>query len=278
MKHIVGFSGGIDSQAAARWVLNRYGPEDVILLNSLAGRNEHPLTEEFIAWYSANVHQVVQVVPVVRDLYAKGETIEAKGLAPDTELTFELLAALKGRFPSRRAQFCTTFLKIFPSRRWIAENVTDDYCRYAGVRRDESAARREVPAKEWDEVFDCMLYRPVVDWTKAQCFELVKAHEGRWNELYDLGFGRVGCAPCVNSGKDDILRWAQRFPAMIDKLRGWEQRTQRTFFPPMVPGKRINWVDEVVAWAGTVHGGRQLGLHVLEPRGTGCENKWGFCE
>jgi len=278
MKHIVGFSGGIDSQAAARWVLNRYPAQDVILLNSLAGRNEHPLTEEFIAWYSGNVHPVVQVVPLVRDLYAKSETIEGKGLAPDTELTFELLARLKGRFPARRSQFCTTYLKLEPSRRWIDENITDDYCRYVGVRRDESVARHDVPEKEWDELFDCMLYRPVVDWTKPQCFRFIKDHEGRWNELYDLGFTRVGCAPCVNSGKEDILRWAQRFPAMIDKVRGWEERTKRTFFPPTVPGKHINWVDEVVSWAGTVHGGRQLGLHVLETRGTGCENKWGFCE
>ena len=37
MKHIVGFSGGIDSQAAALWVLNRFPREDVILLNSDAG-------------------------------------------------------------------------------------------------------------------------------------------------------------------------------------------------------------------------------------------------
>ena len=41
MKHIVGFSGGIDSQACARWVLNRFPVEDVILLNSDAGGNEH---------------------------------------------------------------------------------------------------------------------------------------------------------------------------------------------------------------------------------------------
>lgn len=53
MKHIVGFSGGIDSQACARWVLNRYPAGEVILLNSDAGGNEHPLTTEFIAWYSA---------------------------------------------------------------------------------------------------------------------------------------------------------------------------------------------------------------------------------
>lgn len=34
MKHIVGFSGRIDSQACARWVLNRYPVADVILTNS----------------------------------------------------------------------------------------------------------------------------------------------------------------------------------------------------------------------------------------------------
>lgn len=48
MKHIVGFSGGIDSQACARWVLNRFPKEDVILTNSDAGGNEHPLTTEFV--------------------------------------------------------------------------------------------------------------------------------------------------------------------------------------------------------------------------------------
>jgi 7-cyano-7-deazaguanine synthase in queuosine biosynthesis len=47
-KHIVGFSGGIDSQACARWVLDRFPGEDVILLNSDAGGNEHPLTTSFV--------------------------------------------------------------------------------------------------------------------------------------------------------------------------------------------------------------------------------------
>lgn len=33
MKHIVGFSGGVDSQATAGWVLEQCPPEDVILCN-----------------------------------------------------------------------------------------------------------------------------------------------------------------------------------------------------------------------------------------------------
>ena len=59
MKHVVGFSGGIDSQACALWVRNRFPREDVILLNSDAGGNEHPLTVEFVERYSATVHPVV---------------------------------------------------------------------------------------------------------------------------------------------------------------------------------------------------------------------------
>jgi len=33
MKHIVGFSGGIDSQAALRFVRNRFGNDNVIAWN-----------------------------------------------------------------------------------------------------------------------------------------------------------------------------------------------------------------------------------------------------
>jgi tRNA U34 2-thiouridine synthase MnmA/TrmU len=58
MKHIVGFSGGIDSQEAAARVINKFGAEDTILLNSDAGQNEDPLTIWFIENYSKNVHEV----------------------------------------------------------------------------------------------------------------------------------------------------------------------------------------------------------------------------
>jgi len=37
-KHVVGFSGGIDSQACAGWVLERFPKDDVIRTNSGVGR------------------------------------------------------------------------------------------------------------------------------------------------------------------------------------------------------------------------------------------------
>jgi 3'-phosphoadenosine 5'-phosphosulfate sulfotransferase (PAPS reductase)/FAD synthetase len=279
VKHLVGFSGGIDSQACARWVLNRFPAEDVILLNSDAGGNEHPITTEFVRWYSANIHPVIEISPEVQDMAGRSPgKIAELGLQPTDPMDFGTMAQIKGRFPASRSQFCTHHLKLEPQKRWIETHMPDaEIIRYSGVRRDESRRRSNQPLESWDEFYDCTLLCPIADWTKTMCFDYAKAHDGKYNELYTLGFNRVGCAPCINSGKDDILAWATRFPEMIDKVRRWEQQVGRTFFPPMVPGMQINFVDDVVQWAHTVHGGKQMGLHVLVER-PACESRYGLCE
>lgn len=283
-KHIVGFSGGIDSQACARWVLNRFPKEDVILTNSNAGGNEHPITDEFVDRYSKLIHPVVKVNGIIADMWETPGFAETKGYDGNAPLDFETLIKIKGRPPSRKAQFCTEKLKLVPQRRWIRQQFGPGgayegwgYFRYTGVRRDESQARAKQPYEQWDDWYDCPLFAPLMDWTKQMCFDYVKAFGEEVNPLYTMGFGRVGCAPCINSGKEDILNWATRFPEMIDKLRGWEQRTGRTFFHPCVPGKYTNTVDEVVEWAKTSRGGRQQPFSIFHER-EACESKYGLCE
>lgn len=278
MKHIVGFSGGIDSQAATLWVLNRYPKEDVIVLNSPAGGNEHPLTTEHVEWFSKNVHPVTVVPALIRDMWVKEETCHEHGLDPDAELTFLKMVEIKGRFPSRMAQFCTEKLKLVPIRRWVKSNVSGEFERYAGVRRDESPARERTVARCWDDFFRCFVNHVIYDWTKQMAFDYVQSHGQQINPLYKLGFKRVGCAPCINSGKDDILAWSQRAPEMIDKVDGWEKQTGRTFFAPCVPGMEINFVRDVVAWAQTDRGGKQPNMfRVLDDR-PACESAYGLCE
>lgn len=286
MKHIVGFSGGIDSQACARWVLNRYSKEDVILTNSNAGGNEHPLTVEFIDWYSETVHPVVRVNAVIADMWATPGFAETKGYDGNAVLDFPTMAEIKGRFPSRVAQFCTEILKLNPQKRWIekqfghgGEWAGQDYVRYTGVRRDESEARKNTVYERWDAWLDCPLLAVIFDWPKQMCFDYVKACGEKINELYTLGFDRVGCAPCINSGKDDITNWAIRFPEMIDKVDLWEQRTGRTFFHAIrIPGMpRIVGVRDVVRWAMTKRGGRQDLFPIMHER-QGCESSYGLCE
>lgn len=319
MKCVLGFSGGVDSQAAALWLRQRYPAEDVILTNCDPGGNEHPVTTEFIAWYSANVHPVITITPIVADMAGRGRAaIERMGLAPTDPLTFDVLAQIKGCWPASQSQFCTTHLKLEPMRRWCWENghpgfgaatlndprkrrdgtlwrpygdgpqpagiLSDGFERYAGVRRDESRRRRDVADREFDDFFLCWLNRPIAAWSKIDCFDSLRAAGERWNPLYDLGFPRVGCAPCINSGKDDIRLWAARFPAMIDKIRGWEAKVGRMFFPPIMPdgrgGSRRGWIDEVVEWSRTARGGKQYELPILEADVDAgmCMSQYGTCE
>lgn len=285
MKHVVGFSGGIDSQATLRWLRNRYGDEDVIATNTLAGRNESSVTVSFIADFSANVFHVEQVVPLVKDMWETEGYAETRGFDGNEELTFERLIQIKGRPPSRKAQFCTMFLKLIPQRRWLREAfgpggkyAGQEFERYTGVRRDESEARRNQAFREWDGFFDCWLNAPIADWTKKMCFDYVTAHGEKFNPLYLEGFGRVGCAPCINSGKDDVLLWNDRHPEEIEKVRGYERATGRTFFAPCVPGLYTNNVDEVLAWAKTDRGGRQSNMFKILGERPACESKYGLCE
>lgn len=278
MKHIVGFSGGIDSQEAAARVIARFGPEDTILLNSDAGGNEDPLTIDFIARYSATVHPVITTPALVKDLWVTEGYAEQRGFDGEAPLSFLDMIRIKRRPPSRKAQFCTSILKLAPQKRWIEENLRgEDYERYTGVRRDESPARRNYPDREWDTYFDCYVNHIIAGLSKAECFAGAAARGEEINPLYKMGFGRVGCAPCINSGKEDILNWMIRRPEMIDKIRAWEQKAGVTYFPPILPGAHHNSIDQVVEWAQTKRGGYKTLFPIMFDREP-CESKYGLCE
>lgn len=266
-------------------VIAMFGAGNVIALNSQAGGNEDPLTVEFIQRYSKTVHEVITVDAIVADLWKTDGFAETKGLDGNAVLTFERMIELKKRPPSRKVQFCTSILKLAPQKRWMraafgvgGEYAGEDFERYTGVRRSESEARKNYPEREWDDYFDCWLNHPVVALSKEECFAGAVARGEEINPLYSMGFGRVGCAPCVNSGKEDILNWVLRRPEMIEKIRRWESRTGYTYFPPMIPGLRTptNNIDQVVEWAQTSRGGRQSMFPILHER-EACESRYGLC-
>lgn len=277
MKHIVGFSGGIDSQACALWVRRRFPIDEIVLLNSPAGGNESPITVNHIQQYSQEVFPVTVVENLVSDMWETEGFAETKGLDGSAPLDFKEMIRIKKRPPSMKARFCTEKLKLVPQKRWIEANISGEFERYSGIRRDESDNRKDTPFRAWDGYYDTWLNCPLADWTKKMCFEYVQAAKEPLNPLYSLGFERVGCAPCVNSGKEDIRLWSQRFPDMIDKLRSWEQETGISFFPPCVPGAKHNKIDEVVSWAMTDYGGKQFNIFRNEERPS-CESKFGLCE
>lgn len=201
------------------------------------------------------------------------------------------LCMWKGRFPSRKAQFCTEELKTALLVQFQQELVEQGHrvVSWQGVRRDESANRRS--AKRFERLNPRMYaYRPLVDWTAIQVFASLATHDVQPNELYRKGMGRVGCFPCINVGKDELREIAMRWPEEIDRLEGWERlvgacakRGFSTFMADAHDAKdrRVIYADlnirARVEWSKTTRGGQQYDLLAdTEPKA--CASAYGLCE
>ena len=81
-----------------------------------------------------------------------------------------------------------------------------------GLRRDQSATRADVRKVEIDEAHGGIVkVNPLADWTWADVWSYVRAHDLPYNALYDLGYSSIGCAPCTRAvapGEDQRAgRW-----------------------------------------------------------------------
>lgn len=259
MKYLVGLSGGKDSTATMLWVIHEsgYRPQDVISNFTDTG-NEAPCTYDYVRFLSAYVERL-GYAPVV-------------WLRP--ELDFFELARKKGRFPSIKARFCAEHLKIKPLQAYIA-SLDDEVVSISGVRADESARRSQLPERAFDKA-GYQVFRPILSWSEKDVFAYLRRWSMPRNPLYDMGFSRVGCFPCVNARKREIRLIATHFPEVIDRIRE-EEKNGHTFFArkfvPLPHRKHIfecngkEWlvpsIDDVVCWSFTARGGKQF---VMEMR------------
>lgn len=313
MRRVVSISTGKDSTLTGALAIERH-PGEVVLVTADTD-NEH---EEYYR-YLDYLRQLwgLPIAAVKADfadrIHAKREYVREKwplkGVPQDvidralsvlypTGNAFLDLCLWKGRFPSRRAQFCTEQLKKIPLNRWMMDRLVEGPLEsWQGVRADESEARKNL-AERQDAAEGWTIVRPILRLTTAEVFQGLKDRGIKPNPLYSQGMGRVGCMPCVNCAKGELREIARRFPQYIELKREWEEivslaskRGSATFFPvakyapdvarASVLGRlRINPQDHgirmAVEWANTEHGGRQFGLFPDEPEK--CENSYGLCE
>jgi 3'-phosphoadenosine 5'-phosphosulfate sulfotransferase (PAPS reductase)/FAD synthetase len=214
------------------------------------------------------------------------------------------LCLWKGRFPSRRAQFCTDELKRDPIITEVFMPLMDGesmLLSWQGVRLDESGARRKrlqgtgACVKAVDEVGGGLFnYRPILRWNVSDVFEAHRLAGIKPNPLYLQGCGRVGCMPCVNASKDELREIALRWPDQVARVREWERlvslaskRGAATFFaavndPTVRKTDRIthqtHGIDRMIDWAQTARGGRQFDFITEALDGTACSSAYGLCE
>ena len=301
--NIISVSGGKDSTALLLLALES-GAENMQAVFADTG-NEHPQTYEYLDYLEQATGVTLRRVVADfsrqiagRRLYVDtkwreqgvSESIIDAALAvlQPTGNAFLDLCVWKGLFPSSQAAFCSEQLKRLPIATQVQDpllSVGDDVVSWQGVRADESSRRALLTMREHKSTHsgggELWNYRPILQWDVEQVFAMHRKHGIKPNPLYAQGMGRVGCMPCINCRKDELLEISQRFPEQVDRIRIWEKlvsqaskRGSSTFFPSDVRGHGI---DELVEWSQTAHGGSQFDLF-RQQDSPACTSLYGLCE
>lgn len=85
---------------------------------------------------------------------------------------------------------------------------------------------------EWVKNNSCTVERPIISWSTDQVFEYILSNGFAPNKLYQYGFTRVGCFPCIQCTKEEIAKVTEYRPERIDEIDKLEKEMDSTFFPP----------------------------------------------
>ena len=327
IQHIVNISGGKDSAECARLAMERGRPFRLVMADT---GNESPITIDYAHRLADWIGVPLEVArrDFTREIEGKRRFVETKwreqgvpeaivlraldALVP-TGSPFLDLCIWKGRFPSRKAQFCTEFLKQDAVERQVIVPALErgSVIQWIGVRRDESLNRRNAEMFQKVRRKDglMLLYRPLIHLTAADIFDRARKAGMPINPLYSEGMSRVGCFPCINASKGELREIGLRFPEAVERIAAWEnivadasKRGAATFFAPDVTpesaalGERLKKIadpdarkaasaaapwpraPEVFDWAKTTRGGRQYDLLFHTDDGLSCSSQYGLCE
>lgn len=202
------------------------------------------------------------------------------------------LCMWKGRFPARKAQFCTEELKRNMAVAFQLDMLDAGHrvISWQGVRRDESEERRN--AKKAERIGPRMwAFRPLVEWTAQQVFDFAAVRKVQPNPLYRQGMTRVGCMPCINCSKAELRQIATRFTEHPQRIAEWERivgmcskHGYSTFFTAAhsAADRRQVFADlnvwARIEWSKTTRGGRQFDLLATVDEPTACSSAYGLCE
>jgi len=141
-------------------------------------------------------------------------TIDTRFLFPET---YALLAEVQRRYPvqldvRRPALTPEQQAKAHGPRLWETDPDLCCYLRkvlpldeamvglaawFAGLRRDQSATRMEMPLVGWDYKYGLVKITPLAGWTRAQVWEYIQKHNVPYNLLHDHGYASIGCIYCT---------------------------------------------------------------------------------
>lgn len=280
IQHLVNVSGGKDSTATYLLAIESDRPFRAVFADT---GNEHEATYEYVARLSERTggpavetvradftarlakHLAFVLTKWPEQGIADAIVQEAAALHEPTGNPYLDLCILKGRFPSRMAQFCTDELKVIPITTQVVGPMlrAGPVLQWLGIRADESVNRAKQPRYNRHES-GSYLWRPIFRWSVEDVWAIHRRHGLVPNPLYALGFGRVGCMPCINCSKGEYAAIVRQFPEHLDRIARWEEIVgtasklgRSTFF-------KTDDVESLDFWRSQPGGGCNSDLAVCE--------------
>jgi phosphoadenosine phosphosulfate reductase len=96
----------------------------------------------------------------------------------------------------RDPDLCCDIRKIEPNRRALVGKQAW----IAGLRRDQSEGRANVPIVAWNDKFGVVKLNPLANWDSAKTWKYVLDNGVPYNPLLDRGFASIGCYNCTVPG------------------------------------------------------------------------------
>jgi 3'-phosphoadenosine 5'-phosphosulfate sulfotransferase (PAPS reductase)/FAD synthetase len=312
--HVVAVSGGKDSAACAVLAARRV-PRDRLMLVFMDTGNEHPETYAYLNQLSDHLGLPIEHIKadftqsiadrrraIARDQrtgrdktgrkirWSNKRKREALSVLHATGNPFLDMALVQGMFPRNTHRFCTRYLKIeLFDEAFMDLHERQPLIVWQGTKNTDSDKRAHLRRME-RHAPGWWYFRPIVDWTDAQVFDFLRDTGTPINPLYNSGFSRVSCAPCIYSWKSEIVLLAEKYPEQIDRIREWEHlvgQASRTGFAPFFGGKQIpsnpknertrRSIDGAVKWA-RIDFRKNKKASYEEAFGETCSAGHGLCE
>lgn len=206
---LVSVSGGKDSTATA--LLLKENDIDYKAVTMDTGW-EHKILYSYVdndlPEYIGPITKLRAVVDLPPALEARAKYYEER-LGLDYSPMVRLIL-LKGLFPSRKKKWCTEALKLIPFQNYT-RGLEYDIVSTLGIRAQESYRRGQMPVVEFSKGHDGYVWRPILRWTYRDVIDIHQRHGVTPCPLYfaPMNAERVGCWPCINSRKGEIMRWSK---------------------------------------------------------------------
>ncbi len=171
-----------------------FGAEDMVLLDLIA--RDGLAIDVFTLDTGRLPRETHALLAEARRRY--GIDIEVYTPRPESVAAYAEQYGADGFYDSVEARHaCCAVRKVEPLGRALAGRKAW----VTGLRRDQSETRAAVPEIAFDAVRGLWKASPLADWTDADVWAYVRAHDVPYNALHDRGYPSIGCEPCTRAVK-----------------------------------------------------------------------------